>query len=301
MSQVALSRRSVSRVLALWGSRLIAGIGQLNKTPGAAFGLGLLSVVVIVAIGANWIAPYDPNEQNYTALRQAPSWAHPLGTDNIGRDVLSRIFHGARISLSAGLISVGLAMAVGVPLGLVSGYLRGWVDALIMRVVDALWSFPTLILALSITALLGPSLRNVMIAVGIVFTPIFGRLARGETLSVREREFVTAARSIGASSGRIIWSHIVPNIITSIIIVGSLLVGLAIIAESSLSFLGVGVRPPTPSWGADLRDGSRILRQAWWVSVFPGLAIFMTVLAANLVGDGVRRALDPRLRRIRGI
>ena len=200
------------------------------------------------------------------------------------------------MSLTAGVSFVCLAALVGIPLGLLAGYQRSVVDALIMRICDALWAFPTLVLALAITAALGPNLVNILLAVGIVFTPVFARLARAETLALRQRDFVVAAISVGSGTGRLLRVHVLPNILPSIVVQASLLAGSAMLIEASLGFLGVGVRPPTPSWGADLRDGARFMRQAWWMSVFPGLALFVTVLAINVVGDGLRRVLDPRLR-----
>ena len=301
MRQLGETLPPKSRVASRWAVRVTKGIASITRTRGAGLGLVWVLFAIFVALAASLVAPYDPGDQDYDALRQPPSVSHPFGTDHVGRDILSRVAYGARVSLSAGIIAVGLAVVVGVLAGLVSGYFSGWIDSVIMRIADAIWSFPTLVLALTLTAILGPSLRNVMIAVGIVFTPIFARLARAETLSVREREFTTAARSVGAPTYRILLVHILPNIAASIIVQATLMVSSAILIEAGLSFLGVGVRPPTPSWGSDLRDGSKFLRQAWWMSVFPGAAIFVTVLAINLLGDGVRWALDPRFRRGSGV
>jgi ABC-type dipeptide/oligopeptide/nickel transport system permease subunit len=246
-------------------------------------------------MAAPLLAPYNPNEQDYLALTEPPSAAHLLGSDDLGRDVLTRIIYGSRVSLEVGIIAVGIAVALGVTLGLVSGYAGGAADDVIMRVVDAVQAFPSLILALAITAALGPSIGNAMLAIGVVAAPGMARLTRGQTLSVREREFVVAARVCGASPIGIMLQHIWPNVTAPIIVQATLLMGTAVVTEASLSFLGVGVQPPTPSWGAMLRTGSQYLEVAPWMGVAPGLAIFLTVLAFNFVGDGLRRALDPRL------
>jgi peptide/nickel transport system permease protein len=261
----------------------------------AAGGLGILAMVVFCAVLADWIAPHDPAAQDYEALAQPPSLTHPLGTDDLGRDVLSRIIFGSRVSLQVGVIAVGIALSLGIPLGLISGFAGGRVDNVLMRVVDAVKAFPGLILALAITAAIGPAIGNVMIAVGVVSTPTIARLARGQTLSVREYEFVTAACAVGASPARIMRQHIWPNVTAPIIVQATLMIAGAITTEASLSFLGVGVQPPTPSWGEMLRTGSKFLETAPWLAVAPGAAIFLTVLAFNFVGDGLRRALDPRL------
>ncbi len=268
---------------------------QIRETRLVSTGLVILATVFFAALFANLIAPYDPNEQDYLALTEPPSARHLLGTDDLGRDVLSRIIYGSRVSLQVGVIAVGIAVTVGVTLGLVAGYVGGLVDLVIMRFVDAVQAFPGLILALAITAALGPSVRNAMIAIGFVSVPIMARLTRGQTLALREREFVAAAQVIGATPITIMRRHIWPNATAPIIVQATLLVGTAIVTEASLSFLGVGVRPPTPSWGSMLRTGSQYLQLAPWLALIPGVAIFLTVLAFNFVGDGLRRALDPRL------
>jgi peptide/nickel transport system permease protein len=268
---------------------------RLLETRLVGTGLAISAVVVVCALAAPLLAPYDPNEQDYLAITDAPSLAHPLGTDDIGRDVLSRIIYGSRVSLEVGLIAVGIAVGVGVTLGLVAGYVGGLVDDVIMRVVDAIQAFPSLILALAITAALGPSIANAMLAIGFVATPGIARLTRGQALSIREREFVAAARVCGASAPDIMRHHIWPNVTAPIIVQATLLMGTAIVTEAALSFLGVGVQPPTPSWGAMLRTGSQYLEVAPWIGMASGAAIFVTVLAINFVGDGLRRALDPRL------
>ncbi len=262
----------------------------------AGAGLAFLALVLFSALAADFIAPYDPAAQDYFAFRQAPSSAHWLGTDDLGRDVFSRIIHGTRVSLQVGVIAVGIAVSLGVSLGLLAGFFGGIVDNVIMRFVDAVQAFPSLILALAITAALGPGIGNAMIAIGFVSMTTIARLTRGQTLSEREREYVMAARVIGATPVAVMARHIWPNITAPIIVQASLMIASAIITEASLSFLGVGVVPPTPSWGAMLRSGSIYLETSPWMSLAPGAAIFVTVLAFNFVGDGLRQALDPRLR-----
>jgi peptide/nickel transport system permease protein len=258
-------------------------------------GLAFLGLVLFCAIFAGIIAPYDPIAQDYLAFRQPPSSAHLLGTDDLGRDIFSRIIFGTRVSLQVGVIAVGIALTLGVSLGLLAGFVGGFVDSLIMRFVDAVQAFPSLILALAITAALGPGIGNAMIAIGFVSMTTIARLTRGQTLSEREREYVLAARVIGVPPVTIMRRHIWPNITAPIIVQASLMIATAIITEASLSFLGVGVVPPTPSWGAMLRSGSIYLETSPWMALAPGAAIFVTVLAFNFVGDGLRQALDPRL------
>ncbi len=278
------------------GSRwLSALLTRALETRGAGFGLVVVLVVLLVALGADLIVPYNPNQPQQAGVLSAPSPAHLLGTDQLGRDVLSRIIYGARTSMQAGIVSVGFALIAGVCIGLLAGYYGGWIDDVLLLLIDALWSFPTLVLALAIAASLGPGLTNAMLAIGIVFTPVFARLVRGQTLSVRERDFVTAAWAIGASPCRIMLRHIWPNVTAPIIVQASLLVASAIVVEAALSFLGLGIEPPTPSWGSMLKAGYQYMQQAPWLSFAPGAAIFVTVLAFNLLGDGLRRALDPRL------
>lgn len=262
----------------------------------AGAGVAMLAVVVFCALFASLIAPYDPKEQDYLALAQSPSAQHFLGTDDLGRDVLSRIIYGARVSLEVGIIAVGIAVSLGVTLGLLAGFTGGGVDNVIMRFVDAVQAFPSLILALAITAALGPGIGNAMIAIGFVSMTTIARLTRGQTLSEREKEYVAAARVIGVPPLVIMARHIWPNVTAPIIVQGTLLIATAIVTEASLSFLGVGVVPPTPSWGSMLRTGSQYLETAPWLAFAPGIAIFLTVLAFNFVGDGLRQALDPRLK-----
>jgi ABC-type dipeptide/oligopeptide/nickel transport system permease subunit len=276
------------------GSRNFPTLRRLRQTRLVNFGLVILGLVVLCAIFAPVISPYDPLKQDYLAIAQAPSRAHWLGTDDLGRDVLSRIIYGSRVSLQVGAISVVIAVVFGAVLGLLSGYVGGVVDEVIMRFVDAVQAFPGLILALGLTAALGPSIRNVMIAIGFISSPTIARLARAQTLSIRESEYVSAARVSGASASRIISRHIWPNATSPIIVQATLLVATAIVTEASLSFLGVGVQPPTPSWGSMLRTGSQYLEVAPWLAFAPGVAIFLTVLSFNFIGDGLRQVLDPR-------
>ena len=276
-------------------SWLFALVARALRTRGAGFGLVVVALVLTVALGADVIAPYHPNQPQQAGVLVAPGPAHWLGTDQLGRDVLSRIIHGTRTSVQAGVVSVGFALIAGAIMGLLAGYHGRWMDDALMLLVDALWSFPTLVLALAIAAALGPGLTNAMLAIGIVFTPIFARLVRGQTLSVRERDFVMAARATGAGAGRIMFRHIWPNVTAAIIVQTSLLVASAIVVEAALSFLGLGTEPPTASWGSMLKVGYQYMQQAPWLSFVPGTAIFVTVLGFNLLGDGLRRALDPRL------
>jgi ABC-type dipeptide/oligopeptide/nickel transport system permease subunit len=276
------------------GGRSFPALRRLRQTRLVNFGLVILGLVVLCAIFAPVISPYDPLKQDYLAIAQAPSSAHWLGTDDLGRDVLSRIIYGSRVSLQVGAISVAIAVVFGAVLGLLSGYMGGVVDEVIMRFVDAVQAFPGLILALGLTAALGPSIRNVMIAIGFISSPTIARLARAQTLSIRESEYVSAARVSGASASRIISRHIWPNATSPIIVQATLLVATAIVTEASLSFLGVGVQPPTPSWGSMLRTGSQYLEVAPWLAFAPGVAIFLTVLSFNFIGDGLRQVLDPR-------
>jgi peptide/nickel transport system permease protein len=268
--------------------------GALLRVRGAALGLGVLILVLVLAVGAERIAPHEPNLQTYVDVLQPPSAAYLFGTDDLGRDVLSRIIYGSRVSLEVGLISIGLALAAGVPLGLLSGYFGGLVDDALMRVMDAIFAFPALVLALAITAALGMGLGNAMIAIGLVQVPVFARLVRGQVLTIRERDYVAAAKLLGATPTRIMRDHIWPNVTAPVIVQSSLGVTTAIITEASLSFLGVGVRPPTPSWGSMLSQGYQYLETAPWLAAASGAAIFVTVLGLNFLGDGLRALLDPR-------
>ena len=267
---------------------------RLLSRPLALFGAFVVIFFVVVAVFAPYLAPYDPAATDFLTVRQPPSGEYLLGTDDVGRDVLSRVIFGARASLVAGVISVAIALLLGVPLGLVSGYYRGVTDEIIMRFTDALLSFPFLILAVALAAALGPSLTNAMIAIGIASTPTFIRLTRGQVLAVGAEDYVQAARGLGVGDARLLALHILPNIFAPLLVQATLTIAQAIIAESSLSFLGLGVQPPTPSWGGMLNTAKNFMNQAPWMAVWPGLSIFVTVLAFNVFGDGLRDALDPR-------
>jgi peptide/nickel transport system permease protein len=258
--------------------------------------LAIIVVAVLLAFLSPLLAPYDATRADLNVVLHAPNLGHLMGTDELGRDLLSRIIFGSRASLSAGVVSTGIALLVGTALGLLSGYFVGLLDLAVMRAMDALLAFPGLILALAITAALGPSLINAMIAIGIVGIPHFARLARGQVLTLRDLDYVLSARSIGAGDRQILINHIVPNMLTPIVVQASLSVAFAILTEASLSFLGLGVQPPTPSWGFMLNQGRDYIAQAPWLAVFPGLSIFLVVMAFNLLGDAIRDALDPRLR-----
>jgi peptide/nickel transport system permease protein len=253
-------------------------------------------LAVLVALAAPLVAPYDPLAQNLGNTLARPDRAHLLGTDNVGRDVLSRVIWGTRVSLLAGLVSVALAMVSGSLLGLFAGYSGGRVDGLVMRLMDAILSFPPLVLALALGAVLGAGLAGVLLALGVVYTPTFARLMRGQVLAITARDFVDAARALGASGWRVAWRHVVPNALNPIIVQASLSVAFAILAEASLSFLGLGIQPPLASWGSMINAGRGYLQQAPWIVFGPGAALFVTVVGLNFVGDAVRDALDPRTR-----
>jgi peptide/nickel transport system permease protein len=269
---------------------------RLLRRKGAVLGLVVIVLFVAVAVLAPLIAPYDPTAQTWTAVRKPPSLAHWFGTDDVGRDILSRIIYGARASLLAGVVSVAIAIAIGVPVGMIAGYLGGFVDALLSRMTDAMLACPFLILAIALAAFLGPSLTNAMIAIGISTTPIFVRLTRGQVMAVKVEDYVEAARAVGNPHWRIALVHVLPNILPTLIVQATASMAGAIIAEAALSFLGLGQQPPAPSWGSMLNSAQRFLVNEPWMAVWPGLAIFLTVLSFNLVGDGLRDALDPRER-----
>jgi peptide/nickel transport system permease protein len=254
----------------------------------------VVAAFVIIALGAPYFAPFDPIKTDYRAIRKAPSATHLLGTDEVGRDVLSRLVWGARASLLAGVIPVTIALVASVPLGLLSGCTGGWLDGLIMRITDAMLSIPFLIVAIALAAFLGPSLTNAMIAIGIAALPTFLRLARGTALAISTEDFVESARSLGCSRLRVAVRHVLPNMVPPLLIQSSLTVAAAIIAEASLSFLGLGQQPPAPSWGSMLNAAQRYLSQAPWMALYPGLMIFGIVMALNVLGDGLRDVLDPR-------
>ena len=289
--------------VAIEGTDLPAGIAtaarphtlrRLLRRPSAAVGLAIIVAFIGVALFAPWISPYDPVATDFAAVRKAPSAAHWLGTDEIGRDVLSRVIFGARASLLAGVVSVLISLAIGVPTGLIAGYAGGIADMLISRMTDALLACPFLILAIALAAFLGPSLENAMIAIGISATPAFIRLARGTTLAVKAEEYILAARAIGNPPWRIALRHVLPNIVPPLLVQATLAIAAAVIAEASLSFLGLGQQPPEPSWGSMLNTAKNYIDNAPWMALWPGLSIFLLVLSFNLVGDGLRDALDPR-------
>lgn len=279
-------------------SRLRTTVETVLRNRLAVSGLVILTVLVLVAIFAPLIAPYGINELDVANRLAPPSTDHWFGTDELGRDVFSRVVIASRVSLQVGFISVGIALALGVPIGLLAGYYGGGTDSVLMRLMDILFSIPAIVLAIAILAALGPSIVNAMIAIGIVYTPIFARITRGSVLSLRDAVFVRAARSLGASDGRILATHILPNVIAPIIVQTSLSLAFAILAEAALSFLGLGVQPPDPAWGRMLSEGDGFFQQAPWMALFPGLAILLTVMAFNFVGDGLRDALDPQQRSV---
>jgi len=268
----------------------------LARHPFAATSLLLIVLLLSVAIFAPWIAPFDPTQQGVGGRLEAPSFSHLLGTDEFGRDVLSRLLVGAQVSLSIAVAAVAILTTIGVLLGAIAGYYGGFVDTVIMRCVDMMMSVPSFFLLLSIVSLFGATLINTMLVIGLTSWMATARLVRGQFLSLREKEFVEAARGSGASAWRIIFRHMLPNTLDVIIVQATLYVSLSILLESGLSYLGLGAQPPTPSWGNMLSTGRSYMRQAWWVTTFPGLAIFITVLSFNFLGDGLREVFDPRLR-----
>ena len=268
----------------------------LQRNPIAMAALVGLVLLVLAVILAPLIVPIPPNAHDYEHLLEPPSRAHPFGTDDLGRDIFSRVLWGGRESLRVAVMAMVVAMSGGIVVGLISGYFGGWVDTLIMRIVDVLLAFPTILLLLSIVAALGPNLRTVLIALGLSTIPGFSRLVRGSVLAAKNYEYVTAARVLGASDAYIMFTQILPNIMPPLIIYATVGLGSAILVTAGLSYIGLGAQPPSPEWGAMLNAGRTPLRDAWWISVFPGLAIFLTVLFVNLLSDGLRDALDPKLR-----
>jgi peptide/nickel transport system permease protein len=259
-------------------------------------GVIIVTLLVLVAIAGPYVAPYDPNEIDFTVRFAPPSLDHPMGADDFGRDILSRVMHGARVSLQVGIIAVGIAGTVGSLLGLVAGYAGRVLDETIMRAMDVIFAFPAILLAIAILAALGKGIENAMIAIGIVYIPIFARIARSSVLSIREEEFIEAARSCGATDIRILFKHILPNAMAPLIVETTLSLAFAILAEAALSFFGLSVQPPDPSWGRMLSEGRGYFRQSLWLAIFPGLAIMITVMGFNFLGDGLRDAMDPNMR-----
>jgi peptide/nickel transport system permease protein len=281
-------------ILAVEDRRRYRAMKWLARRPAAIIASLVVALFVAGALGAPWLAPFNPNAPHFDAIRRPPSDVYWLGTDEVGRDVLSRLIWGARASLLAGVIPVAIALTFSIPLGLLSGYAGGWVDGVIMRVNDAMLAIPFLIVAIALAAFLGPSLTNAMIAIGIAALPIFLRLSRGTVLVIKTEDFVEAARALGCSRRRIAVCHILPNMLPPLLVQSSITVAAAIIAEASLSFLGLGQQPPAPSWGSMLNAAQRYLSQAPWMALYPGLMIFFVVMALNVLGDGLRDALDPK-------
>lgn len=300
-----MSAKSVASTVALPDLDSAAGgawsqtLGAIARQRGAAFGCVIVAGLIVAAVLADVIAPQSPTFQDYSAVLEPPSLSRPMGTDDIGRDQLSRVIHGARVSLMVAIVAVALSTAVGVVVGVISGYYGGWVDEAAMRLIDALWSFPSLLLALGIASALGRGLNALIIGLAVIGIAGMARLARGQVLATREMEYVIAARAMGATGGAIMWRHILPNIATPLIVAVTLGMATAILNEASLSFLGIGVQPPAPSWGSMLRSGYEFMNAALWLSVFPGLAIFLAVLGLTLLGDGAQILLDPKLRSTR--
>ncbi len=280
------------------------GLRSLARSRAAVVGVLVLSVVVAVAAAAAWIAPHNPNEQVLERRLLPPAWleggtrSHPLGTDHLGRDILSRMMYGSRISLAVGFSAVLISGLLGVAAGLVAGYYGRGYDAAIMRLVDIQLAFPFILLALAVIGVLGPGLRNVILVLGVAGWMVYARVVRAQVLSVREREFVEAARAVGASDLRIIRRHVLPNTLAPVIIVGTFAVATCIITEASLTFFGLGVEATIPTWGSMLSDGRAYLGTAWWLTTFPGLAMMLTVLALNMIGDWLREFIDPRMRNL---
>ncbi|MDI7247670.1 MAG: ABC transporter permease [Bacillota bacterium] len=270
---------------------------RLIRNRSAVAGGILVFVLAIIAVAAPLVAPYDPLAPSLEDRLSPPSAAHWLGTDDLGRDILSRIIFGARVSLQVGILAVALALVAGTFLGIVAGYYGGRADNLIMRVMDVMLAFPSVLLAIAIVAIMGPSLGNAMIAIGIVSIPVYARIVRSSTLQVKANEYVEAARALGSSDARVIFRHVLPNCMAPLIVQGTLGVATAILDAAGLSFLGLGAQPPTPEWGAMLSGGRAFLRIAPWVTAFPGIAIVLLVMGFNMFGDGLRDALDPRLKR----
>jgi peptide/nickel transport system permease protein len=269
------------------------GFRRLRARPGAFIGGIVVLLFIVTAIAAPVLAPHDPNEISRDR-RAAPTMSHPFGTDDLGRDVLSRVIYGARVSLRVGLIAVGIAAVCGSLLGVAAAFFGGWLDNVIMRIMDIMLAFPGILLAIAIVAILGPSLFNVMIAVGIEAIPVYTRTARSSALVVRDLDYVIGAQASGSGNGRILFRHILPNIVAPLIVLASIGVAGAILAAAGLSYLGLGAQPPTAEWGAMLSSSRNFLRDSWWMATFPGVAIMIVVLALNLFGDGLRDILDPR-------
>ncbi|WP_445263005.1 ABC transporter permease [Pseudokineococcus sp. 1T1Z-3] len=275
-------------------------LGLLARNPTAVVAAGVITLVVLVAVFDDLVAPTDGLGVSIPDRLLPPSLAHPFGTDELGRDVLSRVVLGASVSLRVGLVAVGISLLVGTTTGLVAGFYGRWVDDVLMRVMDMLFAFPAVLLAIAVLAVLGPGTTNATIAIGVVYIPIFARVTRSSVLSVREEVYVRASRSVGAGDLRLLVRHVLPNAAPPVIVQTSVSLAFAVLSEAALSFLGLGTQPPSPSWGLMLAEGRGFIQVAWWMSVFPGLAIFLLVLSFNLLGDGLRDVLDPRQRTAMG-
>ena len=273
--------------------RRVSAAGRILRDRRALAGTVFLAILTVAAVFAPLLAPYDPNAMDYMMLEE-PGPAHPLGVDDLGRDLLSRIVHGARVSLFVGLVTVAIALVLGVAMGVAAGYFRGWVDTLIMRYIDLQWAFPNILIAVYLVAVFGTGLLNVIVAISLAYLDDFARVARGMTLSVKEEQYVAAARAVGCSDWRIMGRHILPNITAPVIVLATVSVSNAILAEAVLSFLGLGVSADTPTWGLILSEARSFVSRAWWLGVFPGLAIMLTVLSINFLGDALRDVLDVR-------
>lgn len=293
--ELAKSERALSDVLPQ-STLFLDAMRRLLRHKLALVGIFILTVFLISAFFAPWLAPYDPIAQELLNRKQPPSPEHILGMDEVGRDILSRIIFGAQASLQVGVGSVSFAIVIGALVGAISGYLGGWVDTLVMRLMDIMLAFPSLLLAIAIVSILGPGLMNMLYAIAIVSIPIYARIVRASVLSVKEQDYILAARAIGASSARILFRNVLPNCLTPLIVQGTLGIATAILDAAGLSFLGLGARPPTPEWGAMLGEGRGSVFTAPHIVIFPGIAIMLTVLGFNLLGDGLRDSLDPRLR-----
>ncbi|MCL6567352.1 MAG: ABC transporter permease [Meiothermus silvanus] len=286
MSFLSVSSR-IDRARRSWAAKLL-------RKPGAVAGAVIVLVAVLTAILAPWIAPHPPTKIYYEAVQAPPSWQHPFGTDQLGRDVLSRVIYGARISMTVGVIVVAIGLSFGTLLGLLAGYYQGWVDQVVMRVMEILLAFPEILLAIAIVAILGPDLNNTMIAVGISVIPVYALTVRSSVLSILEREYIQAARALGASNLWIIFHHVLPNVASPILVVATVNVGVAILVAAGLRYVGLGAQPPTPEWGSMLSQARDYLQTSWWIATFPGLAITLVVLGFNLLGDALRDLIDPR-------
>ncbi|EMT45507.1 nickel transporter permease [Anoxybacillus flavithermus] len=296
MAELARNEASIvqqeEQAISLWKEGWI----RFRKNKMALVGSGIVLFFILLAVFAPFIAPYDMNDQQLSMRLQAPSKEHIFGTDDFGRDIFSRVVYGARISLWVGFFSVLGSVVVGSLLGIIAGYYGRWIDAVISRIFDIMLAFPSILLAIGIVAVLGPSLKNALIAIAVINIPNFGRLIRSRVLSIKQEEYITAAKAIGMSDARILFHHILPNSMAPIIVQGTLAIATAIIEAAALGFLGLGAQPPNPEWGKMLADSKAYLTQAPWTMIFPGLAIMLTVLGFNLMGDGLRDALDPRMK-----